>query len=68
MELAGWTNFGGASRKFHFIPGDDEQSLCGKWLFLGKRVAHVLQEETGKASPDDCKTCRKRLDAKVKVI
>ena len=27
----GWTDFHGQSRKFHYIPADDDRALCGKW-------------------------------------
>jgi hypothetical protein len=67
--LEGWTDFGGQARKFHYIPADDPQALCGKWglsPFVGeaREKAH-LQADTGKASPDDCVACRRKLDAKV---
>lgn len=64
----GWTDFGGQSRKFHYIPADDPRALCGKWglspfVEAARERAH-LQEDTGAASPDDCKACRRKLDAR----
>lgn len=63
----GWTDFDGQSRKFHYIPADDAQALCGKWCLSPYRAnareeAH-LQPDTGAPSADDCKACRRKLDA-----
>jgi hypothetical protein len=65
--IAGWTDFGGQSRKFHFIPADTNRALCGKWglsPFIGdaRELAH-LQAEDGR-SPNDCVACRRKLDAR----
>lgn len=43
------------SRKFHYFV--NRRSLCGRYMFWGD-----LQADTGEASPDDCKSCRKKLD------
>lgn len=63
----GWTDFNGQSRKFHFVPADNDQALCGKWMlnpFVPNARELGLQPDTGKPSPDDCKTCRRKLDAR----
>lgn len=66
--IEGWTNFGGQARKFHYIPADNDRALCGKWAlspFVAKaREAANLEPDTGKASPDDCAACRRKLDAR----
>jgi hypothetical protein len=60
----GWTDFNGQSRKFHYIPADDDIALCGKWtLFRATREEARLRPDTF-ASPDDCKACRRKLDAR----
>lgn len=64
---AGWTDFGGSARKFHYVPADDGQALCNKWA-LSPFVANArekawLQPDTGVESPDDCKACRRKLNA-----
>ena len=41
------------SRKAHYFL--DSRSLCMRWLFFGKL------EPADKSSPDDCKTCTKKL-------
>jgi hypothetical protein len=67
VVTAGWTDFGGQSRKFHYIPADDSNALCRKWclspLVSNARERAHLQPDTGKPSPDDCKACRRKLDA-----
>lgn len=64
----GWTDFHGQSRKFHYIPADDDRALCGKWglsPFVARaREQSHLQADEGKPSPDDCKVCRRKLDAR----
>lgn len=67
----GWTDFNGQSRKFHFIPADNVQgkALCGKWglspfVADARQQAH-LQPDTG-PSPDDCVSCRRKLDKRAK--
>lgn len=66
----GWTDFGGQARKFHFIPGDDPdgRALCGKWglsPFVKDARAHAhLQPDDGNPGSDDCKACRRKLDAR----
>lgn len=66
FELEGWTDFGGAARKFHYVPADKDTALCGKWgiSFLATRAQVRLQPDTGTATPEDCKMCRRRLDAR----
>lgn len=66
--LEGWTDFGGQSRKFHYMPADDDRAFCGKWgfsPFVANAREHArLQPDEGKPSPDDCKACRRKLDAR----
>ena len=62
----GWTNFGGQSRKFHYIPAENDRALCGKWAlspFAGKDARQLanLQPDDG-PSKDDCVACRRKLD------
>jgi hypothetical protein len=53
----GWFKFSN-SRKFHWIVAG--RSLCGKWLYLGNgRLDFIM----GKPGPDDCRACRRKLDA-----
>lgn len=61
----GWTNFGGQARKFHFLPADEDTALCKKWgLGFGVTRERVdLQPENG-PSPDDCVSCRRKLNAR----
>jgi hypothetical protein len=65
----GWTDFGGQARKFHYIPTGDDRALCGKWglnPFIGQaREKARLQPDNGR-SVDDCKACRRKLDANVR--
>lgn len=64
----GWTDFGGQSRKFHYIPATEEgRALCGKWglspfVAKAREQAH-LQPDNG-PSKDDCVACRRKLDAR----
>lgn len=52
----GWGFPGSAQRaKAHYFRGG--MSLCNKWGFYRGR----MEADTG-PSPDDCPTCRKRLD------
>lgn len=64
----GWTDFGGQARKFHYVPADNQRALCGKWglspFVADARQKANLQADTGKPSPDDCKACRRKLDAR----
>ena len=46
-----------AGSKFHFV-GDDERALCGQWAYL---QGQLLPEDG--PSPDDCKACRRKVDA-----
>jgi hypothetical protein len=69
IVMEGWTDLGGSARKFHYIPADDSTALCRKWSLSpfvenARERAH-LQPDTGQASPDDCKACRRKLDALV---
>lgn len=59
----GWSNLGGAARKFHFFDSSEAGTiaLCGKWSI---RRAHELQPDGGSASPDDCAGCRRKVDAR----
>ena len=56
MADTGWTNFGGQSRKWHYI-GEDGRSLCGKWAAW---KPHRL-EQGDNGSPDNCASCRRRF-------
>ena len=49
----GW-GFPSSSRKAHYFV--DSRSLYGKWLYTSKKL-----EPAGKASPDDCALCTRRL-------
>lgn len=40
--MEGWTDFNGQSRKFHYIPADTNEALCGKWS-LSPFVANARQ-------------------------
>lgn len=62
-QPAGWTNFGGMAKKFHWLPSDSDRALCGKWGlgFAATRAQVDLQPDTG-PSPDDCVACRRKLD------
>ncbi len=52
----GWTNFGGQSRKWHFV-AEDGRSLCGNWLlWKGHELAQGNED-----SPDNCAGCQRRL-------
>lgn len=53
----GWAN-PALSKKFHYFR-DHHISLCGKWFFGG-----TLQgTPDDKPSRDDCKACRRKLEA-----
>jgi len=43
------------TRKFHYFV--DKRSLCDRYMYFGD-----LEADTGKESPDDCKSCRRKLD------
>lgn len=62
----GWTDFGGQARKFHYIPADDNEALCGKWALspFVKNARSHLEPDTGQPSKDDCVACRRKLDAR----
>lgn len=46
------------SRKAHWFHQGDNQSLCGRWLFLGPKDPAPLGIERG---ADDCAECDRRL-------
>ena len=46
------------ARNFHYI-GADNLALCGKWMEMSR---NNLEPEDG-PSPDDCKACRRKVDA-----
>jgi len=50
----GWA-MPGNTKKYHYFV--DKRSLCGSWMFLGE-----LQADDGKEGPNDCKTCRRKLE------
>lgn len=68
QQSEGWTDFGGASRKFHFLPVDSDQALCGKWgvtpFVANARERLRLFPDEG-ASSQDCKACRRKRDAAI---
>lgn len=68
MAQEGWTTFGDMARKFHYVPADDDRALCGKWGLspyrANAREQANLQPDTGVESMDDCKACRRKLDAR----
>ena len=51
----GWTNFGGQSKKWHYIAAD-QRSLCGKWMIWER---HEL-DERDYHGPDNCAECWRR--------
>lgn len=53
-EKEGWAMPGNA-RKYHYFV--DKKSLCDRYTFFG-----ILQADDGEESPEDCKTCRKKLE------
>jgi hypothetical protein len=52
----GWVFIYGA-RLWHYID-EDGRSLCRRWLYLGNSVP----EQSNNYSPDNCGTCRKKLN------
>ena len=56
--MSGWTWIIG-SPKWHFIQ-DDGRSLCGRWWMPGNPEL----EQGNDTSPDNCVTCRKKLEKK----
>jgi hypothetical protein len=68
QQSEGWTDFGGASRKFHYLPADDDRALCGKWgvtpFVANARALLRLFPDEGESS-QDCKACRRKRDATV---
>lgn len=58
----GWTDYGGSSRKWHYVTDadGDGRSLCGKWA-RSPFAAGVLHVADGKdESPDNCAECKRR--------
>lgn len=51
----GWARPLNASKFHYFVKGD---SLCGHWMFLGRDFEPDEYEST-----DDCRVCRRRLNA-----
>lgn len=49
-------------RKFHYQAADG-RTLCGMY---GMFPDELLQADTGKPSKDDCRACRRKLDARQK--
>ena len=62
---AGWTTYGGSTRKFHYTDDADGagRSLCGKWRRNTRKASLLVAPETG-PRPDDCVACRRKLDAR----
>lgn len=54
-ERKGWVYINGAT-KWHYV-NRGGQSLCAKWLYLGK----AEPEQGNDDSPDNCRACRKGL-------
>jgi hypothetical protein len=58
----GWTDFGGMTRKFHYVPPDTDAALCGKWgvsPFVNRSRVR-FQPDHGERSVDDCKACSRK--------
>lgn len=62
-ETRGWF-FTTTSRKCHF-DGGDGRALCGKWARINPFGGTAPIEAGADAAPssDDCKECRRRLEA-----
>ena len=56
MSSLGW-GFPGLSKRWHFFANGI--SLCGKWMLGGP-----MQPDNNSTHRDDCKECRKKLDAR----
>jgi hypothetical protein len=54
--MAGW-GWPGLAKKAHYF--EDDYALCGKWLFTGATV------DSNHDSPDNCATCRRKLQPKL---
>lgn len=60
----GWF-FPSSARKCHF-DGGDGIALCGKWArggFGGYGIAPIQAGADAAPSPDDCASCRRKVDA-----
>lgn len=64
----GWTDFGGSSRKFHYVPQGDREALCKKWAvspFVQRSAVRfsldVGANGDGLPGSDDCKACYRKL-------
>lgn len=55
-DQQGWAWPINARKAHYFVFG---RSLCGNWIFLGKRQS---QGDPDKESPDDCRACRRAYD------
>lgn len=61
-ESYGWW-FPPGSREAHYLPGEGEmRSLCWRWGFL-RAPAHGIFKPDNGPSLDDCKACRRKLEA-----
>jgi len=58
--LRGWGR-GPNMSKYHMF-NTSNMSLCGRWSCL---LWHddMFEDDDGNVSPEDCKTCRKKLEA-----
>ncbi|KNC93629.1 hypothetical protein [Trabulsiella odontotermitis] len=54
---AGWARPVNAS-KHHYFKEDEVTSICGRWMLFSD-----IREPDTFESPDDCKECRKRVNA-----
>lgn len=48
-----------ASRKHHYFEEDTTISICGRWM-----LARPEREPDDFESADDCKACRRKIEAK----
>lgn len=62
----GWTNYGNASRKFHFTtdPQGEGRSLCGRWMrnVFARGELNIDGLASDPPSRDDCAACRRKLE------
>jgi len=56
-KCEGWVHIDGA-RKWHYVK-EDGRALCGRWHYMGR----VDPEPGNNDSPDNCPTCRKKMEA-----
>lgn len=68
----GWTDFGGQSRKFHYVPEDGPEALCKKWglspFVKDVRAQTRFEAPDSPPSNDDCKECRRRLEKRTRAV